>query len=275
MSKSIQSVSRIAALAGILALASGCAHPLVVKNIDTYRVSGGMAQTTSKSIGVVSTTASYDDQVIMNGVADGLRRCSEKVVAPYSKGSERKVDVIANIGLLSQYEGSGVNFLISWPGFLIWTPAWNGYVYNIKHNFSVRLENGKTDATLETFNIPVDLDIRHAAMNRTALAECGGWFFYSVPCLIGGIFHIGYDDNVTPIAAKEVAAPLGDFVAQEIVRRIPKGSMQAETTKSDAVKPESKTSLDASLRELNKLKEDGLITQEEFDVKKKSLLEKY
>lgn len=273
MSKSVRLVG-FAMVMAVVALASGCAHPLVIKNIDTYRVSGSTAQATKKSIGLIPAAGGHHDEVILNGVADSLRRYSGEVVMPYAKGSEHKVDVVANVDLHSQYDGSGINFLIDWPGFLIWTPAWNGYVYRIQHNFSVRLVDGTSDATLDTFNIPVDLDVRHAAMNRTWLAESGWWLLWTVPALIGGIVHTEYDPNVTPLEAREVAAPLGDYVAQEIVRRIPSGGTK-QTPKKEASTDEPKSTLDASLRELKKLKEDGLITQEEFDAKKKSLLEKY
>ena len=283
MGKSINWVRCVVLLAGVLALTSGCAHPLVVKNIDSYRAFGTTPQATEKSIGFVTTASMYSDQVILNGVADSLRRYSRSVVTPYVKGGKSDVDVVANVDLRSSFDGSGINFLIDWPGFLIWTPAWNGYVYKIKHNFSVRLEDGKSDATLDSFNIPVDLDVRHAAMNRTWLAESGWWLLWSVPALIGGIMHTEYDPNVTPLEAREIAAPIGDFVAQEIVRHIPATGSKAvsETkeskavTEDEGVKADSQRSLDSALRELGKLKEDGLITQDEFDAKKKSLLEKY
>ncbi len=95
--------------------------------------------------------------------------------------------------------------------------------------------------------------------------------------------HTEYDPNVTPLEAREIAAPIGDFVAQEIVRHIPATGSKAvsETkeskavTEDEGVKADSERSLDSALRELGKLKEDGLITQDEFDAKKKSLLEKY
>jgi hypothetical protein len=274
MRKYVQSIRGAILLAGFLPLVSGCAHALVATNMNAYRVAGSTAQSTKKSIGVVPFSGSSNDQVILNGVADNLHRYSGDVVVAYAKGGERKVDVVANVDLHSQYDGSGINFLIDWPGFLIWTPAWNGYVYRIKHDFSVRLEDGKTDATIDTFNIPVELDIHHAAINRTWVSEAGGWIFWSVPAFIGGIVHTQYDPRVTPLEARECAAPVGDYVAQEIIRHIP-----AEPTTATAVKEakpvESKTTLGDSLRELNKLKEDGLITQEEFDAKKKSLLEKY
>ena len=240
MSSSFQPVRCVAVLAGVLAIASGCSHPMVVKNIDAYRVEDGRVSPTRKSIGVVSPTLSTDDQLIVNGVVDGLRKYSDDVVMPYRKETDPKVDVIATVDLQSQYEGSVANFLISWPGFLVWAPAWNGYVYNIKHDFSVYLEDVQSEGVMDSFDVPVNLDIRHAAMNRTWVAETGGWLLpgLSAVALVGGIIHTGYDQNVTPIAAKEVAAPVGDFVAQEIVRRIAQESERDETAKNEIVNPE-------------------------------------
>lgn len=195
---------------------------MVVKNIDAYRVEERSVSPIRKSIGVVSPTPSIDSQLILNDVVDGLRKYSDDVIMPY----RQEVDVIAAVDLRSQYEGSVANFLISWPGFLVWAPAWNGYVYNIKHDFGVHLEDGRSEGVMDSFDVPVNLDIRHAAMNRTWVAETGGWLLpgLSAVALVGGIIHTGYDKNVTPLAAKEVAAPVGGFVAQEIIRRIAKES---------------------------------------------------
>jgi len=254
MSNIIRPVCYAAVLAGVLAFVSGCSHPMVVKNIDSYRVADGMVQPIRKSIGVVIPTSSYDDHLILNGVVDGLRKYSDEVVVPYRKEIDPEVDVIASVDLESQYDGSGVNFLISWPGFLVWAPAWNGYVYNISHDFSVRLEHGTSNDMIDSFDVPVDLDIRHAAMNRTWLAETGGWLLpgMSAVALVGGIVHTGYDKNVTSIEAKEVAAPVGDFVAQEIVRRIAKESERDETINSEIINPELETSTYSSVHALNK-----------------------
>ena len=245
MRKPVRRIGFAIVLVGV-ALGSGCAHPLVIKNIDAYRVSASTAQTTKKSIGFIPAAGRYYDEVILNGVADSLRRHSGEVVTPYTNGSEHRVDVIANVDLHSQYDGSGVNFLIDWPGFLIYTPAWNGYVYHIKHNFSVRLEDGKSDTTIDTFDIPVNLNVRHAAMNRTWLAESGWWLLWSAPALIGGIVHTEYDANVTSLETREVAFPLGDYVAQEIIRRIPSEETKP-TLEKKASTEEPKSTLDASL----------------------------
>lgn len=294
MTLAFQLIRLTATLGAVMAISSGCAHPLVIKNVDSYRVSDNTSMTTHKSIGVVSTTSSFDDQILLNGVSDSLRRYSSDVISPYVKGGERKVDIIANVGIQSQYDGSGLNFLISWPGFILWTPAWNGYIYNIKHNYSVRLEDGATLSHVDTFNIPIDLDIRHAAMNRTWLAESGWWLFYTIPSFVGGIFHTEYDRNVTPLAAKEAAMPIGNYVAQEIIRRIsslPATPVNNSTSRSsssvssinnqekpknnDATEPKTfSKSIAEYLAKLDDLKQSGVLTEDEYESKRKEFADK-
>lgn len=293
MKVTLRGIRAAATIGTIMAISSGCAHPLVIKNIDSYRVSDRTSMTTPKSIGVVSASSSFDDQILINGVSDSLRRYSSNVVSPYIKGGDRKVDIIANIDLQSQYDGSGINFLISWPGFILWTPAWNGYIYNIKHSFSVRIEDGSTLSQLDSFNVPIDLDIRHAAMNRTWLAESGWWLFYTIPSFVGGILHTEYDRQVTPLAAKEAAMPIGNFVAQEIIKRIPSLPVAPANSTDNNTSRVSKTnnqdiphrgnssgtktfteSISDYLSKLNDLKQSGVLTNDEYESKRNEFADK-
>lgn len=209
-------------ISSLIIILSGCAHPLVIKNIGEYRVSSSSVIGTDKRIGIKSQYNNDNEQIIIEGIADNMRRYSGKVVYPYTESSAIAVDVIADIELQSKYKGSTANFFITWPGFLIWTPAWNGYVYKIDHNFKIRLEDGSSNSKMGSFSVPVSLDIRHSAMNRTWIAETGGWLLpgYSAVALIGGIFHMEYDNNVTPIAAREISEPVGRYIAQKIVHHI-------------------------------------------------------
>ena len=49
------------------------------------------------------------------------------------------VDFIVKLDIPTEYKGSGWNFLINFPGFLIFTPAWNGYVYKVNHTVDILL----------------------------------------------------------------------------------------------------------------------------------------
>jgi hypothetical protein len=204
-----------------LGLGTGCSHPLTVKNLGKYDVSRATAMTTPKTIGVVADQSNIHDDRIADGIIDNLRRYAREVVAPYHNRSQVDVDVVAKIDIDSEYLGSGQNFWIDFPGFLVWYPAMNGYVYTINHDFNIRLEDGATQGELKSFTVPVNLDIRHAAMNRTWLAESGWWApGWGITAALGGLIHMDYDRNVTPLAAEKVAQPIGDYVAQEIVKRI-------------------------------------------------------
>ena len=129
------------------------------------------------------------------------------------------LDYIATITVYSDYKGSGWNFLINWPGFLVFAPAWHGYNYTIEHDVSVLLTDAKSGVQIDTFTVPIELVIRHADINRTWTEI--SWLEVGVIPLVRGVFFIGYDDNVTPIAHEKAMPVLSDFIAQEIAGKLP------------------------------------------------------
>ncbi|WP_345970910.1 hypothetical protein WCX72_03535 [Sulfurimonas sp. HSL1-6] len=200
-------------------LLTGCSHKLEVLNINDYKNWQHNALDTKTKIGIVSSTQNKYGQQIIRGISSGLNNASAVVFYPYHENQveDIAVDFIANIDVEQQYDGSGWNFLINFPGFLVWAPAWNGYEYKAKFTIDVALTDANNSA-VDTFQTPVDLDIRHAEMDRTWTEV--GWFEVGIIPLIGGIAFINYDDDVTPILIDEIEAPIGDYIAQEIVSRI-------------------------------------------------------
>jgi len=71
---------------------------------------------------------------------------------------------------------------------------------------------------IDSFYIPVVLDIRHAAINRTWTEI--SWFEVSVIAFVGGIVFVQYDDSVTPLTSEKAAPVVGDYIAQEIVAKL-------------------------------------------------------
>lgn len=199
-------------------LIQGCSHPLTIKNLNTYTNTSMMSLEKPLSIGVIPQTGDIHCDRLVKGVGEALGKYSANVLLPYSKGSHREVDVLANINVRPEYEGSGWNFLINWPGFLIFTPAWNGYVYTVEYNVDVALTRASDNSNIDSFHIPINLNIRHAAINRTWTEI--SWFEVSFIALVGGIVFIQYDDNVSPLVVEKIQGPIGDYIAQEIVTRI-------------------------------------------------------
>jgi len=108
--------------------------------------------------------------------------------------------------------------LVNNPGFLIFTPAWHGYIYEVKYTVNCTLTKSGTGETIDQFRIPIALNVRHAAINRTWTEL--SWLEVSVIAFVGGLAFIAYDESVTPLVSEKVDIPLGKYIAQEIVKRI-------------------------------------------------------
>ena len=256
-----------------IGLCSGCAHPLVVKNLDRYQTGTANSLTRPLTIGIAPQDGLHGptDQKLATAIAGQLGAFKANVVMPYTANA-KDVDVVAAIGVDSKFEGSGWNFLINWPGFLIFTPAWHGYVYKVSHDIHVQLNRGTDNEPIDTFTLPVSLDVRHADINRT-WTECS-YFEVGLIALVGGVVFIDYDNKVTPLLAEKVSTPIGTYVAQEIVGRLNKydgfdgAAPKANSSKASAA---SKT-VTERLAELKALKDSGSLTDEEYQAKRQALI---
>ena len=137
---------------------------------------------------------------------------------PYNVKSTRSVDKVVDISIDSDYSGSGWNFLINFPGFLIFMPAWHGYDYTAEYNFDVVIKDASGLNTIDQFQLPVVLDLRHADFNRTWTEV--SWFEVGAIAFLGGIYFTTYDDDVTPALVSTIDTKIGDYVANEIVTRL-------------------------------------------------------
>jgi len=192
-----------------------------IKNLNNYRSASMQPSAKPVSIGIASPGTESDiySQRLVKGVGTALARYTSEVVLPYSLQSAKKVDVIAQIGVKPEYKSSGWNFLINWPGFLIFMPAWNGYVYKVNYNVDILLTDGPKNSRIDSFSIPVHLNIRHADMDRTWTEV--GWLEFGIIPLFGGIiFATTYDPDVSPLTLDKIESPVGDYIAQEIISRV-------------------------------------------------------
>jgi len=195
----------------------GCQHALTIKNIDSYRQVGVVSQKAA-SVGLVVQSGDASSGRLGDGIAAGLRDCSTEVLFPYVPEGARKADVQANVAIHPKYDGSGANFFINFPGFLIFTPAWNGYVYKVDYDVSVTLARVSDNAPIDTFSLPIKLNIRHADYNRTWTEV--SWFEVGIIALGGGLVFTQYDEKVSPLVADAAKTTLGSYIAQEIVKKM-------------------------------------------------------
>ena len=197
-------------------LSSGCAHQLEVKNLELYKATFINSQQTGAKIGMSAVTSTPEEERLVVAVGNAMKKDGFKVDFPFFPNAENRksVDNIVKVATSSRYEGSGWNFLINWPGFLIWTPAWHGYDYQVKYDFDVDITDTKSGENLPRLSIPIDLDVRHAAMNRTWTEI--SWLEWSAIAFIGGIIFTRYDKSVTPLLLDAIETKVADYVASKI-----------------------------------------------------------
>jgi len=196
---------------------AGCQHALTVKNLDQYRRAGVVA-TQPVSVGLVVQGSDEPSGRLGEGIATGLRNCSTEVIYPYFRSGSFKADVQADVVIHPTYKGSGANFFINFPGFLIFTPAWNGYVYKVDYSVAVKLVRVSDQTLIDEFTLPIKLNVRHADMNRTWTEV--SWLEVGIIALGGGIAFMDYDTKVSPLVANATKFTLGSYIAQEIVKRV-------------------------------------------------------
>jgi hypothetical protein len=199
-------------------LMGGCTHELTIENSELYSTFGAPNLDKPLRIGIATDASQPEERKLLDGVASALTAYSARVVMPYGTASEKEVDAVVSIDVRTEHNGSGWNFLVNWPGFLIFTPAWHGYNYEVKYTVNCVIRKAGSKDIVDQFQLPIALDIKHASYNRTWTEV--SWLEVSVIAFVGGLVFINYDDSITPLVSEKVQTPLGKYIAQEIVKRI-------------------------------------------------------
>lgn len=211
----------------VLLLVAGCSHALEIRNLSDYQ--SGVVQTLprSVSIGIESSNTRRNGGMLVEGAAEALSKYAQ-VLYPYTQASGRDVNFLMNIAVKPRHKGSGANFWINWPGFLIWTPAWNGYVYKPAYDIDIALTSTGNGQVVDTFSLPIDLDVRQADIGRTWTEI--SWLEVSVIALIGGAAFTQYDPDITTMVEVESKATIGEHVARAVIARIANSNALLELT---------------------------------------------
>lgn len=196
---------------------TGCSHDLEIKNINTYRTSSFGTITDPMIVGITATTASFEEEKLVDHFAQAMRKEGAQVLYPYNPASGRAA-VAAMVDLRTDYKGSWANFFITWPGFLIWTPAWNGFVYKHDYEFDVTLRDEESKQMIGNVRERVHYNIRHAEMDRTWTEI--GWLEVGLIPFVGGFFFTQYDDDITPDVVGLGGPVAGAYVARRVANQI-------------------------------------------------------
>ncbi len=194
-----------------------CTHTLEIDNLPADSFTAPASVSRALTVGVVDASSDPETDGYVGAVAQALQLQASvaRVVYPWPKGT--LVDVVATVTVEPEYKGSGLNFLINWPGFLVFAPAWNGYKYRANPRTRVQLTDVSGQA-IDAIDWQYDYTFHQADMGRTWTEI--GWLEYSVIPLVAAFFFIQYDTDQTPHFIRAVAPSYGKQVAGQIAHRL-------------------------------------------------------
>lgn len=294
----------------ILALAGGCSHRLKVYNLENLPSYACDFSQRGLRLKLIDGSRTGDSDCLASEVARalsshadyyvqyGLRNAAEPDAAmPTGPDAVEPAEPVAVVRILvdSDYSGSGSNFFVSWPGYLVFAPALLGYKYHARYEIKVDMATAAGQPLTRLKTIPLHMEVRHSRYGRTAGAEMGWIPVYFWLPVINGFHCMSYDADVTTEIRTAVFPRIADYVAAEIAKGLAGCMRDADITQSPASAPRrSETPAQASsgkppvatrrmnastltaeaLDQLKRRYERGLCTEEEFNREKERLANK-
>jgi len=197
----------------MLGLLSGCAHNLEIRNLSDYPASPGSMLFEDLKIAIITPNDNFDGRLLVTGTAQALAGYVGKVYYPCTTQNLKEADIVSKIAVRYEHKAAKDNFFVSAPGFIALTPYRRGYTYYPSFIVDVTMTGADGKYIIDTFSIPINLEVRHASLKRT----WDGLFAYGI---FSGITSMTYDDDVTPLIEEEIKRPIGAFIAQEIIKRM-------------------------------------------------------
>jgi hypothetical protein len=199
-----------AALAG-----TGCSHAMRITNLHEYQPAATSPLHPPRTVGLTSRNI-WDPATrgFVDAIAEGLRRDAsfQRVLYPFDARMQQEADVVLDVSITPQYSGRGSNFLVNFPGFLIFAPAIWGYGYEASVDTRVALWT--REGAAQELAIPTKYQFRQSEIDRTWTEI--GWLEVGIIPLIGGLAFTRYDPDVTPEFVAKVGPSYGAYVAQRV-----------------------------------------------------------
>jgi hypothetical protein len=208
-------------LVGLLLMAvlmTGCTHALRITNEETF-----VPSQTKPSAAVKLGFLRSDDKLVNSVITEiSLSTAIKEAKKDYQMGSEMQMDYISDLSTTMKFRASGQNFVITIPGFMIFTHAWLGYKYYVDIDTQSRLLDPRGKVLNETI-ISTPYEIRYTSFGRGAASSLIGWFTpgYGLLDIVPGIkFSSDYDSRATPEFIEKAKPSYNAFVSSKVIEQI-------------------------------------------------------
>lgn len=203
---------------GLALVIAGCTYSLRITNLLDFVPSHTQLPRTVK-IGFVGT-----NDPLLNSVMDEISFHPQVEVTKkyYQIGTKIETDYICELLERKKFRASGKNFIITFPGFIVFAHAWSGYKYFIDIETNVRIidPNGNI---LKEFSIVTPYTIRYTSIDRGVISTVGGWLmpaFGLLNIIPATIFAFDYDERATDEFIEKVLPSYKVFVSSKILEQI-------------------------------------------------------
>ena len=198
----------------------GCTHSLKIKNLQDFYVTASMQKKRGNlKLAVAPCKGTGEGTHYFDVVIAKLssHRNVDEIEINWTKKSDFKPDYIIDINPNVNYESSGWNFLVNFPGFLIFTPAWNGYVYHANIKTEIIVYDGEGNEQKKQV-IDTPYSIRQADADRGVIAELS-WLEVGALAFIGGIYNaFVYDTDITYEFRETVKENYSSYIVEQIMK---------------------------------------------------------
>jgi hypothetical protein len=209
-------------VAGAIA-ATACSHSLKVKNLHLYEapMRFGEVAEVPPDVAVRPFSGAHEDLFYFNALVErlsmdpGIGTLRTDFVGTRRGISGYDPDLVLSIQTQCEYRSSGWNFLINFPGFILFAPAWNGYVYRADVATDVAIHDVDGNA-LQQAHVPVSYNIREGDADRVTMAQLS-WLEFGVLAFIGGIYNANtFDRDIIPELQVRVRDNYANYVVTQI-----------------------------------------------------------
>jgi hypothetical protein len=173
---------------GLAALVlAGCTH--APEFVREYPESDHVAPALAHPVRIAVAGEKGTDPRIERHVADAFRYSSpvSSVVLGRLSPPHAAVDYTVDLHVERRAASRGTNFVICWPGFIIFTPAWHGLEWPYRVNTRAVVERADGSVVGEVQRS--DLYMAYFTSDTYGICAGLGWIppFYSLPALVTGI----------------------------------------------------------------------------------------
>jgi hypothetical protein len=132
----------------------------------------------------------------------------------------KRCDYAVDIRIEPRYEGSWVNFLLTFPGFILFAPSWNGYYYDAVMETRVCILDSKGKVLREVEESPV-FELNYMDFGRSFFAYSGWWMpGLGATSLLAAPYMATYDEDASSPLQDEIEDIYGQKIADRIVDAI-------------------------------------------------------